>query len=101
NHSFIMDRSGQWRLAPAYDLCYSYNPQGRWTNRHQMSINGKQDGFTFEDLETVADRMGIKRGKEIIEKVVDTVSAWDQFAQKAGVKASHAKEIKSNLLLLR
>jgi serine/threonine-protein kinase HipA len=101
NHSFIMDRSGQWRLAPAYDLCYSYNPQGRWTNRHQMSINAKQDGFTFEDLETVAGRMGIKRGREIIERVVDTVSAWDQFAQKSGVKASHAKEIKSNLLLLR
>lgn len=101
NHSFIMDRSGQWRLAPAYDLCYSFNPQGRWTNRHQMSVNGKQDGFTFEDLKTVADRMGIKHGKEIIEKVVDTVSAWEQFAQEAGVTANQVKEIKSNLLLLR
>lgn len=66
NHSFIMDRSGQWGLAPAYDLCYSYNPQGRWTNRHQMSVNGKYDGFTFNDLQTVAETMGIKRSKEII-----------------------------------
>lgn len=101
NHSFIMDRSGKWRLAPAYDLCYSYNPQGRWTNRHQMSINGKQDGFTFEDLRTVADKMGIKREKEIIEKVVDTVSDWSKFAQEAGVKVNHIKEIEANLLLLR
>lgn len=101
NHSFIMDRSGQWRLAPAYDLCYSFNPQGRWTNRNQMSVNGKQDGFTFEELKTVADQMGIKQGKEIIEKVVDTASAWEQFARKAEVKENHTKEIKSNLLLLR
>lgn len=99
NHSFIMDRSGQWRLAPAYDLCYSYNPKGRWTNRHQMSVNGKQIGFTLKDLLTVAERMGIKRGKEIVEKVIDTVSSWDQFAHDAGVMTNHAKEIKSNLLL--
>ena len=100
NHSFIMNNNGQWNLAPAYDLCYSYNPQGRWTSRHQMSINGKQDGFTYDDLLSVAQRMGIKRGKEIVEKVVDTVSLWDNYAGKAGVKVEHLKEIKSNLLLL-
>ena len=101
NHSFIMNHSGQWRLSPAYDLCYSYNPKERWTNRHQMSINGKQDGFTFKDLQIVADRMGIKRGKEIIEKVVDTVSNWEKFAKESGVKAKHIKDIGANLLLLR
>ena len=65
-----------------------------------MSINGKQDGFTYDDLLSVAQRMGIKRGKEIVEKVVDTVSLWDKYAGKAGVKVEHMKEIKSNLLLL-
>ena len=99
NHSFIMNRTSQWDLAPAYDLCFSYNPQGRWTNKHQMSINGKQDDFTYNDLLTVAERMGIKRGKVIIEKVVDTVSLWDKYAKKAGVKTKHAKEIKSNFRL--
>ena len=100
NHSFIMNHKGQWRLAPAYDLCYSYNPQGKWTNRHQMSVNGKQDDFTYDDLFSVAERMGIKRGKEIIEKVVDTVSAWDKYAKEAGVKVEHTKEIKSKFRLL-
>lgn len=99
NHSFIMNRSGQWRLAPAYDLCYSYNPHGRWTNRHQMSANGKQDMFTHNDLQTVADRMGIKRGKELIEQVVYSVSMWEKFATEAAVEANHIKEIQSNLLL--
>lgn len=100
NHAFIMDRSGRWKLAPAYDLCYSYNPHGRWTYRHQMSINSKQDRFTFEDIQKVAEKMGIKRGKEIIERVVDSASRWNDFAKDAGVSVSHANQIKSNLLLL-
>ncbi|MDR3118187.1 MAG: type II toxin-antitoxin system HipA family toxin [Mediterranea sp.] len=100
NHSFIMDPSGRWSLSPAYDLCYSYNPSGNWTKRHQMSANSKQDRFTFEDLQKVAEKTGIKRGKEMIEKVVDSVSRWDEFAKDAGVIAKHAGEIKANLLLL-
>ncbi|NDV83394.1 type II toxin-antitoxin system HipA family toxin [Bacteroides sp. 51] len=100
NHSFLMDQSGRWSLAPAYDLCYSYNPAGTWTKRHQMSINSKQDRFTFEDLQKVAEKMGIKKGKEIIEKVVDSASKWDGFAKGAGVKAIHASQIRENLLLL-
>lgn len=99
NHSFLMDRAGRWRLAPAYDLCYSYNPHGRWTNRHQMSIHGKQDEFTRDDLVKVAERMGIKRGKEIIEKVIDAVSKWEIFAKEAGVTHHYIKEIKSKLLI--
>jgi len=101
NHSFIMDQNGKWRLAPAYDLCYSYNPKGRWTNRHQMSINSKQDRFTFEDLLNVAKKMGIKGGNEIIEKAVDSVSKWDVFSKEAGVLKKHSTDIKSNLLLLQ
>ena len=31
NISFLMDRSGQWALSPAYDLAYAYNPSGPWT----------------------------------------------------------------------
>jgi serine/threonine-protein kinase HipA len=101
NHSFIMDKSGRWKLAPAYDLCYSYNPHGRWTNRHQMSINSKLDQFTYADLLNVAKKMGIKNGNGMIGKVVSTVSQWDEYAKEAGVIPSHAREIKSNLLLLQ
>ena len=48
NFSFLMDKQGKWKLSPAYDLCYSYTPGGKWTNRHQLSLNGKQDNFTIE-----------------------------------------------------
>ena len=96
-----MNQSGRWSLAPAYDLCYSYNSAGRWTQRHQMSINSKQDRYTFEDMIGVAKKMGIARGKEIVERVVDTASRWEEFAKIAGVKDVYTRQIKENLLLLQ
>ena len=35
NIAFLMDREGQWSLAPAFDITYSYNPSGDWTATHQ------------------------------------------------------------------
>ncbi len=40
NIAFLMDRQGGWKLSPAYDVIYAHNPAGRWTNQHQMTING-------------------------------------------------------------
>ncbi|HIZ51540.1 MAG TPA: HipA domain-containing protein [Candidatus Pseudomonas excrementavium] len=50
NIAFLMDRQGNWSLSPAFDVTYSYNPQGMWTGSHQMSMNGKRDGFMLEDF---------------------------------------------------
>lgn len=100
NFSFLMDRQGKWQLAPAYDLCYSYSPSGKWTNRHQMSLNGKQENFTYQDLIDVAKNTGINKPDAIIEKTVETVSRWMDYAKDCGVKESHARQIKENLILL-
>ena len=99
NFSFLMDRQGTWKLAPAYDPCYSYTPGGKWTNRHQLSLNGKQDNFTMEDLQKVGENMGIREHKQIIEKVQETVSHWHETAKDCGVKPEHADFIGKNLLL--
>ena len=45
NISFLMDRSGEWSLSPAYDVAYTYNPSDRWTGDHQMSLAGRRDDF--------------------------------------------------------
>lgn len=100
NFSFLMDRQGKWQLAPAYDLCYSYSPSRKWTNRHQMSLNGKQENFTYQDLIDVAKNTGINKPDAIIEKTVETVSRWMDYAKDCGVKESHARQIKENLILL-
>lgn len=85
NIAFLMDKRGQWKLAPAFDLTYAYNPEGRWTGRHQMTLNGKQDNFTLEDLYAPARQFRIPKCEQIVEEVVQTVSQWKSYAQQAGV----------------
>jgi serine/threonine protein kinase HipA of HipAB toxin-antitoxin module len=50
NIAFLMNPLGEWSLAPAFDVTYSFNPAGAWTGTHQMTLNGKRDGFTREDF---------------------------------------------------
>ena len=99
NFSFLMNEQGLWSLAPAYDLCYSYKPGGRWIGRHQLSLNGKQDDFQRQDILAVGENMGIRQCSDIVDQIVDTVSHWHQFASECGVRDAHAKEIERNLYL--
>jgi serine/threonine-protein kinase HipA len=87
NHSFLMDKNGKWSLAPAYDLCYSYSPSGKWTNKHQLSLNGKRENFTMQDILQVAEKQDIKNAKDIIKEILDVVSQWTAYASKCGVKS--------------
>ncbi len=95
NISFLMDRSGTWRLSPAYDVAYSYNPSGVWTRDHQMSLAGKRNDFTHDDLLAFASNVGVKavRAKRAIEEVVEVVERWRAFAEEAGVEASDMSRI--------
>jgi len=93
NIAFLMDQDGQWRLAPAFDVIWSYNPSGSWTNRHQMSVNGKRDGFTRADLLTVAENFGIKDGAGLIEQVTTAVAEWQRFAKEDGVPSDQLKTV--------
>jgi len=87
NIAFLMDQQGRWALAPAFDVTYSYNPSGAWTATHQMSLNGKRDGFTMEDLRAGAKSALMKRGRAeaIFEEVRAAVMRWPEFAQQAQV----------------
>lgn len=96
NVAFLMDRRGKWSLSPAYDITYSYDPTGEWTSRHQMSVNGKRDEFTKEDLIHLASQAGIKKSPAmgILEKVTSAVSQWDIFAEQAEVSHKQADKIR-------
>lgn len=85
NISFLMDRGGHWRLSPAYDVAFAYNPRGGWTAQHQMSVNGKFDGITRADLLAVARRNSIKNAAEIIDCICDTAARWPQMAVECDV----------------
>lgn len=85
NIAFLMDKAGTWSLAPAFDVTYSYNPAGAWTSAHQMTVNGKRDGFTRDDLRAVAQVAGLKRGRAdaIADEVTAAVHRWPEFAAAA------------------
>ena len=87
NIAFLMNPLGEWSLAPAFDVTYSYNPTGAWTGTHQMTLNGKRDGFTREDFVQCARSTLMKRGRAatILEEVQSTVERWPEFAAEAGV----------------
>ena len=85
NIAFLMNQQGEWSLAPAFDVTYSYNPIGAWTATHQMTMNGKRDGFKLADFETCAKAAVMKRGRAaaILDEVVAAVEQWPKFAEKA------------------
>lgn len=94
NIAFLMDRSGNWSLSPAFDVTYSWNASGEWTNQHQMSINGKRDNFTISDFLACEKTVMLKRGRarEILREVQEAVARWLEFAEKAGISEQTAKE---------
>lgn len=101
NIAFLMDKAGRWSLSPAFDLSYSYNPGGAWTDRHQMTLNGKRDGFSLADFTACAQTALMKRGRAetILEEVRAAVSRWPEFATQAKVAESWIPQIQQNLRL--
>jgi len=100
NISFLMAADGKWTLSPAYDVTYAHNPAGKWTHQHQMSINNKRDGFSRQDLITLADSINLSQADEIINHVVSAAEKWPEFSKTAGIKFKVMDEIKSNHQLL-
>lgn len=87
NIAFLMDKTGKWSLSPAFDMTYSYQPTGKWTSRHQMTLNGKRDGFTLDDFKACAESASMKRGRAetILEDVRSVVSRWMDYAEETKV----------------
>ncbi|MBE2258741.1 MAG: type II toxin-antitoxin system HipA family toxin [Rhodobacteraceae bacterium] len=85
NVAFLMNKQGEWSLAPAFDVTYSYNPSGSWTASHQMTLNAKRDRFTQQDFDACAKTALMKSGRAaaIIGEVQAAVRRWPQFAAEA------------------
>ncbi|WP_249975679.1 type II toxin-antitoxin system HipA family toxin [Vreelandella olivaria] len=101
NVAFIL-QGGIWRLAPAYDLAYSYKPGSPWVNQHWMSLNGKRDHFSRDDfysLERVSPLFTRKKIDAIIDEVSTCVAKWSQLATQHGVPDFLIDEVAGNLRL--
>ena len=78
NFSYLMDRSGDWRFAPAYDIVFSQGPGGE----HTMAVAGQAARPTERDMLRVAKDCDVDwgRAREIIQQVRGAVNQWPRFA---------------------
>ena len=74
-------------------MVWACNSKGSWTNRHQMTVNGKRDRFERADLLAVSDAFGIKGAAEMIEQVTEAVAAWRPIATECGIGSALLKKI--------
>lgn len=98
NFSFILKQDSRWQLAPAYDICHAYRPGSEWVSHHALSINGKRDNITREDLIEIGRSIRNKKAGETIDAIYEKVRQWDFYATKAGVDKEKRQEIGKTLI---
>ena len=89
NISFLMSSSGQWALAPAYDLTFSYGPGGE----QSMLVMGEGKSPAVAHLRALAKKHDLKNADTLMSLVQDAVSRWRTFATDAGVTQKSASAI--------
>ena len=100
NIAFLMSPDGMWRLAPAFDLTWA--TAGRWASTHQMTLRGKDDYFTREDLLAVGSTFDVRQdGRAIIDQVDEALSTWATAAKDAGIAKDLLKRIGSEFRRFR
>ncbi len=98
NFGFLLNEDKRWSLAPAFDVAYSYRPDSIWVSQSQLTLNGKQDEFTYDDINVIGRLFG-QDAKQIIEQVVEVVSHWRDYAKETHVFPELTALIDSNLRL--
>ncbi len=96
NIAFMMDETGAWSLAPAYDMCFSHNPEtGKWTSEHQMRVAGKSWNIDAQDLLHLADAFGVKHASGLLNRVIDSLARWPALARMVGVPQDQIDRVAS------
>jgi len=85
NLSFLLAPDGTWQLAPAYDLTHANNPNGLWTSRHLMAVNGKLIDIERADLLALAQRYHVSSPEDSIDAIVEVAAEWPRYAAAAEV----------------
>ncbi len=85
NFAFRLKQGQDWELAPAYDVTHAHNPKGEWTYQHLMSVNGKFNDITRDDLLQEADRFGVRRPKDRLAEIRAALENWPACAREAGL----------------
>ena len=92
NFSFMYE-NGIWKLAPAYDIVFAYDPHSYWLKHHNININGKNDNITKEDILAIGEKFGIKKAESILRSIGDVVRNFKSYADKYHFPAERAEII--------
>ncbi len=82
--SFLMDKFGRWKLAPAYDLTFSLSSHGF----HSMKIAREGKSPNSQHLFELAKVFGVRNPKTIIDQVKVVVNDWNMSAKDCGASRS-------------
>lgn len=100
NFSFCMNRDGTWRLSPVYDLTYSVDPTTPlYSNRHSLTVNGKNEDITYEDFETIALNNDIQDYKALIDSVSNAIANFEDYAKELDINEKLIESIKTDFIL--
>ena len=100
NFSFCMNRNGEWRLSPAYDLTYSVDQTApAYSNRHSLTVNGKNEDIRRDDLEKIGKNNDIQDYSTLIDKVINAVSNFENYAKELNINKDLITNIKKDLKL--
>lgn len=99
NFGFLLTGENSFSLSPSFDMTYSFDPAGKWTQMHQIKLNGKQDHFTKEDIVTFGKFCNLSRSNslKILDDTIEAFSCFLDFANKYQVSESLTKTIVSNI----
>jgi serine/threonine-protein kinase HipA len=101
NFGFLMSSEGSWDISPAFDLSYAHNTAfGAWTRSQQMSVNGKREAITTDDLITCGRNCNVgtvPKLKSILNQVSEAIANWPTHAEAAGVPSQKIKAIQTVL----
>jgi len=100
NFAFIMDKTGQWKISPAFDVCHAYRPDSPWVSRQSLSVNGKREGITRADLLEVARQMNVKKAADIVDQVLAALQKWPDHAASCHVDMALQKAIGKTFLVV-
>ena len=100
NFAFMMEQNGEWKLAPAYDVCHAYRPGSQWVSQHSLSINGKKSDINRQDLLDIAYQMNVKKAPKILDEIQEVVSDWYTYAEEQSVESELMEAINKTLVLV-
>ncbi|MCX6235745.1 MAG: type II toxin-antitoxin system HipA family toxin [Bacteroidetes bacterium] len=98
NFAFVMDKTGVWKLSPAFDVCHSYRPGSTWVSQQSLSVNGKRKDITRDDFLSVAKKMNIKKAENIVNQINKTVQNWKHYATQVDVSPELTGAIQKTLI---